>query len=207
MKATKATRGRTAPAGERRDEILDAALHCFVARGFHGTAVPEIAKRAGIAAGSMYHYFPGKEALVNALYRKLKGDIAKRVFTAFPQGAPVRTQFATMWRELVDFALAQPKGFAFLELHHHRSYLDAESLAMENGLKEFGAVMVRAAQEQGTIKAGPTALLMELVFGAFVGMMRAHWEGRVELTPEVRDLAERACWDMIAAAPVADAPA
>jgi len=40
---------------------------------------------------------------------------------------------------------------------------------------------------------------MELIFGAFVGMMRAHWERRIELTDAVISQAEEACWDAIAA--------
>ena len=42
---------------------------------------------------------------------------------------------------------------------------------------------------------------MELVFGAFIGMMRAHSDGRIELTLDARALAEQACWDAIATRP------
>lgn len=196
--AGRASSVRGSTSAERREAILDAALDCFVTRGFHGTAVPQVAKRAGIAAGTIYHYFPSKEALVNALYRKWKAAIAQRVFTAFPSGAPPREQFGVMWREMAEFARAHPEAFAFLELHHHRSYLDGESLAMENNLKEFGAAMVKRAQDQGVIKPGDTTLLMELIFGAFIGMVRAHWEGRIQLTPEELASAERACWDAVA---------
>ena len=183
---------------DRRERILAAALECFVSQGFHGTAVPEVAKRAGMAAGTMYHYFPSKVALVNALYRKWKEAIAARVFFAYPATAPVREQFRTMWSEMTEFALAHPSAFEFLEFHHHRSYLDAESLAMENRLKDFTAMALAQAQARGELKPGPTRLLMELVFGAFIGLMRAHADGRLELTPENRAMAEQACWDAIA---------
>jgi AcrR family transcriptional regulator len=197
--ATVRKRGRpTAPPG-RREAILDAALACFVGRGFHGTAIPEIAERAGIAAGTIYHYFDSKEALVNALFRHWKGVVARRVLAAFPQGAPPREQFAAIWREIVDFALAHPDAFAFLEYHHHASYLDAESRAVDGNLKEFGAAMVKRAQQAGVLKPHDPALLMELVFGAFNGMMRAHAEGRIALGPEAIAAAEQACWDAVAA--------
>ncbi len=200
MAKPKSNRRRTVPAAERREAILDAALECFVERGFHGTAVPQVAKAASIATGTIYHYFPSKEVMVNALFRKWKGEIATRVLIAFPQNAGPREQFQVMWREMVDFALANPRAFAFLELHHHGSYLDDESRLMENNLKDFGSLMVQQAQAQGIVKAGPTALLMELVFGSFIGMMRAHGEGRIALDAEERAIAEQACWDTIAAA-------
>jgi len=195
---TKARRGRPPDRPDRRESILDAALQCFVERGFHGTAIPQIAEKAEIAAGTIYHYFDSKEALVNALYRTWKSTVAQRVFTAFPQAAPVREQFRVMWHEIVAFAVGAPQAFAFIELHNHASYLDAESLAIDRQVKEFTAAVIRRAQTDGLVKPLEAHVLMELVFGAFVGMMRAHWEGRIALTDEVIAGAEQACWDAVA---------
>lgn len=196
--ATRPKRGRPPARPDRRESILDAALQCFVERGFHGTAVPQIARRAGIAAGTIYHYFESKEALVNALYRTWKTAVAQRVFTAFPQAAPAREQFSAMWKEMIAFAVASPAAFAFLEMHNHSSYLDAESVAIDSSLKDFGRAMIERAQGEGLVKPLDAAVLMELIFGAFVGMMRAHWEGRIELSDSVISAAERACWDAVA---------
>lgn len=198
MVATKPRRGRPAIHPDRRESILDAALHCFQERGFHGTSVPDIAARANIAAGTIYHYFDSKEALVNALYRSWKSKVGQRVFTMFPQGAPVREQFRVMWHEIVQFALAAPAGFAFIETHNHSSYLDAESQAIDRNMHGFAHGMIQRAQAEGLVKPLDAWVLMELVFGAFIGMMRAHWEGRITLAPDVIRDAEQACWDAIA---------
>ena len=196
--ATKRRRGRPPEHPERRESILDAALACFVERGFHGTAIPQIAREAGIAAATIYHYFDSKEAMVNALYRRWKGEVAQRVFAAFPPTATPREQVAVVWDQMVEFALAHPKAFAFIELHNHSSYLDDESRRVDRSLKEFAAATIQRAQDEGIVKRLPPMVMMELVFGAFNGMMRAHWEGRIELTPEVLREAEQACWDTIA---------
>jgi len=195
---TTAKRGRPPERPDRRESILDAALHCFVERGFYGTAIPQIAEKAGIAAGTIYHYFDSKEVLVNALYQTLKGAVAQRVFAAFPQGASTRDQFAAMWNLMVGFAQENQTAFAFIELHNHASYLSAESLAVDRNIKTFGHAIIQRAQRDGIVKPLEAFVLMELVFGAFVGMMRAHWEGRIELTPDVIRDAELACWDAIA---------
>jgi AcrR family transcriptional regulator len=191
-------RGRPPEHPDRRASILDAALHCFVDRGFHGTAMPEIAAAAQTSTGTIYHYFETKEALVNALFRAWKTTVAQRVFTAFPQGAPPRTQFQVIWDEMVAFARAEPRAFAFLELHHHASYLDAESIAIDRSIKDFARGMIARAQADGAVKPIDASVLMELVFGAFVGMMRAHWEGRIVLSEQVLEGAEKACWAAIA---------
>jgi len=178
---------------------LEAALACFVERGFYGTAMPQIADKAGVAAGTIYHYFDSKEVLVNTLYRSWKSVVAQRVFKAFPQGAPVREQFRVMWQEMIAFAMDQPTAFAFIELHNHASYLDDESRAVDRNLKDFARGVIQFAQAQGLLKPLDATVLMELIFGAFVGMMRAHWERRIELTDAVISQAEEACWDAIAA--------
>jgi AcrR family transcriptional regulator len=181
------------------DAILAAALDLFVERGFHGTSVPAVAERAGVAAGTIYHYFEGKEALVNALYRRWKAEIAARVLSDVPADRPTREQFRVVWERMTAFALAHPREVAFLELHHHGSYLDAESLALEHQFVEFGTEMVRRGQEAQALKPLDAALLMELVNGAFLGVFRAGIEGRVKLEPAVFADAETCCWEAIRA--------
>jgi AcrR family transcriptional regulator len=191
-------KGRPPDRPDRRESILDAALRCFVERGFFGTAIPEIAAAAGISTGTIYHYFDSKEALVNALYRMWKQRIAQRVFMTFPQTAPPRTQFQVMWNEMVAFAMTEKTAFAFIELHNHASYLDAENLAIDRNIKDFARGVIQRAQNDGLLKRVDASVLMELVFGAFVGMMRAHWEGRIALGADVLRDAEQACWDAVA---------
>jgi AcrR family transcriptional regulator len=189
----------TAHDTDKADAILVAALDLFVERGFHGTSVPSVAERAGVAAGTIYHYFASKEALVNALCKHWKLDISSRVVNDFPFTRPVREQFSTIWERMADFALSHPKQLAFLELHHHGSYLDAESKRIENQVIDFGIEMVRRAQAAQAIKPIDPALLVELVDGAFLGVFRAGLEGRVPLSKETLMVAERCCWEAVRA--------
>lgn len=106
---------------------------------------------------------------------------------------------ASMWFTAAARSVAY---FAFIELHNHASYLDAESIAIDRNVKEFAAGVISRAQRDGLIKPLDTKVLMELVFGAFVGMMRAHWEGRIALTDDVLVAAEQACWDAVAIHPM-----
>ena len=183
--------------GEKADLILDAALELFVERGFHGTAVPLVAERAKVSTGTIYHYFASKEALVNALYRKWKAEIARMVFEGFPVDRPPREQFQTSWKRMAEFALAHRREFAFLELHHHSSYLDDESNAMEKQLTEFAGMMIRRAQSEQALKDMDPDLLMEFSNGAFIGVFRAGIEGRIPLTFEMFMKAEQLCWEAV----------
>ena len=109
---------------EKRDAIMQAALELFVERGFYGVAVPEIADRAQVGAGTIYRHFESKEALVNALYRQEKQRFAQTVITSFPAIDRARELFRTLWTRMATFATTNQSSFVFLELHHHAPYLD-----------------------------------------------------------------------------------
>src|ERR1700741_1771270 len=60
---------RAERAAERRAAIVAAALDEFVARGFTATRLDDVAKRAGVAKGTIYLHFKDKEALFEELVR------------------------------------------------------------------------------------------------------------------------------------------
>lgn len=182
---------------DKREAILDAALELFVERGFYGTAVPEIADRAGVGAGTIYRYFDSKEALVNAIYREQKMRFAEIVLGEFPMTAPTRDQFRALWMRMAKFAIASPKAFVFMELHHHARYLDAENVALEQRMLELFQNVVIAAQARHDLKAGPPALLMGIVMGAFVGVIRSCVEVNQPLDQADWQLAEQMLWEAV----------
>ena len=73
--------GRTA---ERRAAIVDAAFDEFVARGFTATRIDDIAKRAGVAKGTIYLHFKDKEALFEELIRTAIVPLVNRLAAGPP---------------------------------------------------------------------------------------------------------------------------
>ena len=67
--------GFPAPINMQREEksersrrlVLDAALHLFAHQGFRATSVRDIAERAGVSTGNLYHHFPDKESIFREL--------------------------------------------------------------------------------------------------------------------------------------------
>lgn len=55
----------------RTQALLTAALDVFLERGFEAARLDEVAQRAGVAKGTLYLYFPSKEALFEALITSL----------------------------------------------------------------------------------------------------------------------------------------
>ena len=102
-----AAAGSSAPASsraertaERRQAIVDAALDEFIARGFTATRLDDVAKRAGVAKGTIYLHFKDKEALFEELIRTAIVPVVERITTPPPLTGSVRDAlegFATMF--------------------------------------------------------------------------------------------------------------
>ena len=125
--------------------------------------------------------------------------MSAEILRDFPFHGSPREQFRTVWARMADFAIAHPKEFAFIELHQHGSYLDAESRAIEHQTVDFGVQMVLRAQENQALKAIAPTLLMEFAIGAFTGGFRAALGGRLPLTRETFLLAEQCGWEAVRA--------
>ena len=63
------------PSLDRRVQILDAAIACFVKHGFHQTSMHDISTEAGISVGLIYRYFANKEAVIAAMADRHKKHI------------------------------------------------------------------------------------------------------------------------------------
>lgn len=47
--------------------IIDAAIRCFAVKGFHSTSTAEICHEAGMSPGNVFHYFPNKNSIIEAI--------------------------------------------------------------------------------------------------------------------------------------------
>ncbi len=102
-------RRRLPPPEDVRTHLLDAALRAFARHGYEGASVRDIAGEAGVAQGLLYHYFPSKQAVLQALFER-SGALVMEAFAhaavvpdpAERLGALVRVS-AQLVREHQDF--------------------------------------------------------------------------------------------------------
>ena len=81
---------RAARAAERREAIIEAALEEFIARGFTATRLDDVAKRAGVAKGTIYLHFKDKESMFEELIRTALVPLIGRLHAPPPIGGSVR---------------------------------------------------------------------------------------------------------------------
>ncbi len=182
----------------KRAAVLEAALELFEERTYGSTPMPLVAERAGVGAGTIYRYFPSKEALANAIYRDGKEQMRRYLVDGIPAGLDPRAEFSHWWRQLFAFARDHPAAFAFLETHHHAPYLDADSKAAGAPVDRAAVQLAVRGQAAGVIRDAPPEELIAMVFGAFVGLVRAAREGHVTLDDALRERTEATVWGLLA---------
>jgi AcrR family transcriptional regulator len=110
-----ATRG-DAPAGSRRDQIIDAAVEAFAEQGFRGASTREIARRAGTNQGLITYHFPSKDALWRAaadrIFGELEASLEQRLRGLRSQDPRERAR--EVIREYVRFAARHPELFRMM---------------------------------------------------------------------------------------------
>ncbi len=183
---------------DKRAKLLDAALELFETRGFDGVAVPEIAKAAGVATGTLYLYFKDKAALVNGLYRHWKGAYNAMVLAPLPEDLGPREIFSRTWQRMTLFAQTYPRAVRFMDLHHHGAYLDAESRSLSRDYAEVAQAFARRARAQGAIRDIDPILIVALMWGAAAGLVKFAASGALTLDTKSATAMEDALWRAIA---------
>jgi AcrR family transcriptional regulator len=84
---TAAATNRAGRAAERRAAIVEAAMEEFVARGFAATRIDDIARRAGVAKGTIYLHFKDKESMFEELIRTAIVPLVVRLHAPPPSGS------------------------------------------------------------------------------------------------------------------------
>jgi len=183
-------------ATSKPDAILAAALVLFAERGFHGTSVPDLAKAAGVGAGTIYRHFDSKEGVVNALYRRWKQAMVAEVFQTPFEGS-WRKRVGSLWRAMFSFHLANPHVVPFLDLHHHSDYLDEQSKVVEQTSAVAWLQLFLDGQKDEALVDGNPAAAIAMAYGAFLGLVRGSQSGYYALDEALIASSEERVWAMI----------
>lgn len=183
-----------------RQRLLRAALELYTSIGYRATTTPAIAARAGVAEGTIYRHFTGKEQLLNEVYRgaqrwalslvrELDGDRSLR--------APERLQRVA--RRLIDAAERDAAVVRMLLHLRDDRHLDDRSRDAAREFREALQQIVAGGKSDGLVRAGP-ADLWTSVWLALVGFAVERVSAK-EWTPDHSQvtLTLEAAWDAIAA--------
>lgn len=138
------TTPRPSPRLRRRQRILDAAGQCFAASGFAKTTVEQIALRAGVSKGLVYHHFGGKEEILQAVLERTLAEWTDVSRIRGLAGADsVLEGIAAMHRSAIAYARDNPLLQALFKLDP-TVVLDVARETVQDSLASFRAELVEA---------------------------------------------------------------
>ncbi len=137
--AAKPDLGPPAPAGktaDRRDSLVAAARGLIAERGFEGLRTREVARRVGLNHATLHHYFPTKEALIEAVVHDLVQQLttyrAAQRFADMPPRDALHAYFAAVPAQLRD----DPGTLIALQEFFSRARRDAALANIVRGLDD-----------------------------------------------------------------------
>jgi AcrR family transcriptional regulator len=101
---------RAARAAERREAIIAAAMDEFIGRGFAATRLDDVARRAGVAKGTIYLHFKDKEALFEELIRTAIVPLVNRIGPPPDLSGSVRDMIENFARAFIQEVVASRRA-------------------------------------------------------------------------------------------------
>ena len=152
-------RARRRAPEQKQELLLSAARELFADQGFNQTSTLQIAKRAGVSEGILFHHFGSKKGL----FVRLAEDYARAASVATMPADPTRMTEETVVRGAFDFAESNPALYRML--------MKGGSELAELGLTAQSDIIVRAIQEnlergmkRGQVRRGDAGVMAQLQF-------------------------------------------
>jgi AcrR family transcriptional regulator len=187
---------RSARGNDKHAAILAAALAEFAARGFAATRLDDVARRAGVAKGTIYLYFRDKESLFQELVRTMLSPLVGAIEAAPLRDLPIRAVvemivdvfvneiYSTHRKDVIRLILAEGPRFPKLAEFYYREVISRVLPVVRARLTlavERGELTSDALARFPQLLVAPTllAILWSGLFGRFAPidvreLMRAH---------------------------------
>ncbi|NLR61016.1 TetR/AcrR family transcriptional regulator [Chitinophaga polysaccharea] len=176
-------------------QIFQAALKLVAKKGLSGITMGDISREAGIATGTVYVYFKGKDELINALFAACRENSVKVSFKGYQPQMPFKLAFKHIWLNILRYKLQNFEECVFLEQCYHSPFITAET--REKALQltaPFYELMIRGQQEQ-LIKSTDIGLLLTFIIGTINELVKqTHYSG-ITLNRSKINTSFDLCWD------------
>jgi TetR/AcrR family transcriptional regulator, fatty acid metabolism regulator protein len=162
---------------DKRDAILRAAIDTFAARGFFNAQVADVARAAGVAAGTVYLYFRGKDDLLISIFEKtMKEAIAEGRRCVSPIDDPV-ARLREIARLHLD-RLSRDRSLAIvfqIELRQSTKFMEQFSATYVREYLGLIRDVIVEGQVAGVFRSNVNATLASKLFFGGLDEMATNW--------------------------------
>ncbi len=143
----------------RRDELLEAAEHCFIERGFHRATIQDIANAAGVSLGLMYRYYENKDAVILAVAEREREQTVELI-SGLSMADNFQAELVRMMRKLLRESTEPNYVRLSTELFAEacRNPVLAEAFSRsESSIRDAVIAAIRAQQKSNNVPASVDA--------------------------------------------------
>ncbi|MBC3539346.1 TetR/AcrR family transcriptional regulator [Rufibacter sediminis] len=182
---------------EKKKAILESTLKLIKENGFHGTPMSMVAKKAGVAAGTIYHYFDSKDTLIMELFVYTQYRVQEAMLKNLREDMDLKESFFMRWISRCQFYIQNPDMLFFMEQFVNSPYYprcpQEHNERVQNEIKQF----IEVAQQQGILRELDFKLMAIMIHSSIMTAAKVHLDGKVLLGDKEFNQLAQMVWDSI----------
>lgn len=184
---------------DKQKQILAAALKLFVEHGFHGTPTSKIAEDAGVANGTLFHYYKTKDDLVVGLYSHIKEELATAMSAIIHDGDFITPKFRNTFTHTLHWALHNREKFYYIQQFERSPHMAKIS---KEAMEQQGLALTKLIDEalkKKLLQSHPRDLIVTLFNSQIFGIYQYLTSGEFAPDEERRIITEgyEMVWEML----------
>ncbi len=182
---------------DKRKAILDTTLRLITTQGYHATPMSQIAREAGVAAGTIYHYFSSKEELMSQLYAEVKARMGAALAEDSNHEMSYKMRFWIFWRNMYNYLKHNEMDFWFLELFAVSPIIKAEDVRASARHYQSVIDFLSFGIQKGILREMSPNLMAALIDGQIKTIIRLEIAGHETITDHIIAEVIQGSWDMV----------
>lgn len=179
-----------------KHRILKTALKLFARQGFRETTTSQIAREAGVANGTLFHYFPAKDDIIDSLFLLCSLSVEKYYRRDLEKCKSLKEKFLQLHRNWLVFALENTEQYLFMNMYLTSSYLAKEEKIQL--FSEYIERIIEPGERQKVFKNSPPELIVDITCHLLHVVILHFLDHRHKASdPEYVDHALSIIWDSV----------
>ncbi|GAA4272644.1 TetR/AcrR family transcriptional regulator [Aquimarina gracilis] len=177
--------------------IHKATIELVTKTGFSGLKMAEVAKKSGIATGTLYVYYKSKEELINDVYLVTKEEIAGAIINPEYLKDTFYETFKAMWHGYFGYCMQYPEKMLFVEQFIYSGYISEVNIAKADAHFEPLDQFLIQGQQNNHIKDISVEILKAHLQGSVHEIVKMHVRGDIQLEEDGMHICFNMAWDSI----------
>ncbi|RNI21905.1 TetR/AcrR family transcriptional regulator [Rufibacter latericius] len=182
---------------EKKKAILESTLKLIKENGFHGTPMSMVAKRAGVAAGTIYHYFDSKDTLIMELFAYTQYRVQEAMGMCLREDMDLKENFFLRWISRCRFYIQHPDVLFFMEQFVNSPYYPRcpqdHNERVQNEIKQF----IEIGHRHGILRDLDQKLMAIMIHSSIMTAAKVHLDQKVLLGDKEFNQLAQMVWDSI----------